>query len=103
MERFFTRKKVEKPGVECPRQIAVLVPVRRKSAHQVWPILGHAHFSVIEIRCWQRIERERRPITGQNQREGNPLVARRPQAEKEQENRSEERRVGKEGRSRWWP
>src|SRR5258706_6518369 len=81
-ERFLTRKQVQKPGVESPCQIAVLVPVRRKPSPQMRPVLRHPNLRIIK-RSRQGIERERRPIAGQNHREGYPMVPSWPQRQQE--------------------
>ena len=84
-ERLETRKEVEKPGVEGPRQVRVLVEVREKARVEVRPVGRNADRLVIEVGPRQRIQHERRPEPGEQHDERDRLHADRGERQQEQE------------------
>jgi hypothetical protein len=86
-ERLFFREEIAEPRLDGRREVAVLLPVRGESAQAVFmhPLRAHADAPVIEIRRRHRVERKRGPVTGEDDGERDPLLARRPEAEEKKE------------------
>src|SRR5205823_4754789 len=67
-ERLVAREQVQEPGVEGPGEVRVLVPMGGEAV----VILHRRHGLVVEVRPRQRVERERRPIADEDQRQREP-------------------------------
>src|SRR5262249_461447 len=65
-EGLLAREQVEKPGVEGPGEVAVLVPVSHQAGVMLWPIRRDADFLIVKITRRQRIESKGAPVADEN-------------------------------------
>src|SRR5690242_4046079 len=85
---MFARKKIEEPGVECPREICIFVPMRGETS-EVLPVFIIHYFGVIEFQTGNRIQRKRNPIADDDHGKRDPLEPHRAEAQEKEEHIAE--------------